>query len=48
MEPGTTQPEKGYNPPEQSWKDRILWYFKGLLIGIGAILPGLSGGVPAR
>lgn len=47
MEPCASQPEKGYIPPEQSWKDRILWYFKGLLIGIGAILPGLSGGVLA-
>lgn len=36
----------GFDPPANaSFKDVIFRFFKGVLIGIGAILPGLSGGV---
>ena len=27
------------------WKDLVLLFFQGVLIGTGAILPGISGGV---
>ena len=27
------------------WKDMLLLFFQGVLIGTGAILPGISGGV---
>ncbi|MDO5015601.1 MAG: DUF368 domain-containing protein [Eubacteriales bacterium] len=38
----------GYDPPANpGGKDWFLRFFKGVLVGIGAILPGLSGGVLA-
>lgn len=42
------QANKGFTPPENdNLKEAFFRFLKGILIGIGAILPGLSGGVLA-
>lgn len=48
MRENTGQPEQlgGFNPPQKrSAREIVSDFFKGIVIGIGAILPGLSGGV---
>lgn len=44
----TEQPQSGFNPPKtENFMQALVRFLKGTLIGIGAILPGLSGGVLA-